>query len=272
MDNVGNFVKKNKGLILVIAVILVVGTIIGINMSHSTSKTTKEDVSSVEKIKLTEISNSIIDCFEDIEDTESKELDKYIIYALDRNYLNNESDSLTTEDMAKFLNDIFSINIAAEDLENTGISPAMLDKNIVYDFNAKTFTMFKSKLRMSEIAETKIYKYELNEMYKEDGKYIVTFNKYIVSNPYQILNYYNDLNNKASQPVVDEETGEVIEEASGEKVDTKEISDYLRGNATMETIKKYITSQNIDEVGENKGVVTIKFVEKDDKLLIDSIS
>ena len=272
MNNVINSIKKNKGIVLAICAVIIIGIIIGIILIPKDKKDKKEEVSSVEKIKLKEISDSIIDCFEDIEDNDSDGLDKYIVYSLERNYKKNEKTSMTTDEMAKELNSIFSKEIKSEDLDNTGISPMMLEKNIVYDFNAKEFTIHTSTKKMSEIAETKIYKYDLNETYKENGKYVVTYNKLVVSNPYQILNYYNDMNNKASQPEVDSETGEITKEASGEKVDTKEISDYLRGNASMDTIRKYITSDNIKEIGENKGTVKVTFVEQNDKLLIESIS
>ena len=49
-------------------------------------------------------------------------------------------------------------------------------------------------------------------------------------------------------------------------------NDYLRGNADVSVIKKYITADNINEVGESGGEISITFIEKDGKVLVDSIS
>ena len=273
MNNVTKFVKNNKGLVGIIIGVIIIAIVLGIILFPKKKESKREEVSSVEKIKLMEVSDAMIDCIEEIENSESNEDDRYIMYALERAYLKSDKEeaSLTTDDMAKVLNGIFSREFSGDDLGNIAISPYMLEKNIVYDFNSKIFTMKKMAKSMQDIANTAIYKYEFSEAYKEDGKYVVTFRKYVVTNPYKILNYYNDLNNRNSQPIVDEETGEIKEPASGEKVDTSEINAYLKGKATMETIKKYIKADNIKEVGEDKGTINITFVEKDNKLLVESI-
>jgi len=153
MNNVTKFVKNNKGLVGIIIGVIIIAIVLGIILFPKKKESKREEVSSVEKIKLMEVSDAMIDCIEEIENSESNEDDRYIMYALERAYLKSDKEeaSLTTDDMAKVLNGIFSREFSGDDLGNIAISPYMLEKNIVYDFNSKIFTIKKMAKSMQDI-------------------------------------------------------------------------------------------------------------------------
>lgn len=262
---------QNRKFILIglIVILVIVGTI-----AITTSFSKKEDkISSVEELKLKETSNKVISNIEEIENSESTEIDRYINYCLEKAYNEEGKTSLTEAEIKNIISTYFTLEVSEEQIESIGITPYMLTKNITYDFSTKTYTMNVVKLSYSDIASKEIIKYELNKVEKEGVKYIITYKKYLVKNPYEILNYYNDLNNKQNSPVIDEETGEIIEKnTEKEYYDTSEIMAYLKGEAKTSTIKKYITPENISEVGEEVGTIKITYVFRNDQILIDNIS
>ena len=270
MENVVRLIKKHKGIVIGVLVLLV--AIITLTIINSNKKTA-EQLSSVEELKLKEISEKVVPYLEEIENAESNEIDRYINYSLEKVYNEENKTSLTISEMKTIINDIFTIDIKEEQLEEIGITPTMLDKNITYDFSTQTYTMNVIKLSLQDIAAKEIIKYEIDTMEKSGTNYIVTYKKYLVKNPYEILNYYNDLNNRQNETKIDEETGEVIESKEEKEIyDTKEIMDYLKGNAKLTTIKKHINKDNIGEVGEEVGTIKVTYVVREDKILIDNIS
>ena len=236
--------KDNKKSIMIVAGALlacVIAIVVGLSLERAGK------ISELEKIKLTEVSDDVTAYLEYIEDAGN--IDDYIIYALEYNYNVNDSTELSTKDMVKLLSEIFTKKITEEDIAKVGITPKMVDKNItvaedVYKLNVLDVSY-------AEIASREVAKYNVKEIVKTGtDKYTVKYDKYVVENPYEVLNYYND---------------------KGETEKAEEITKYLKGEAKVTTIKKYITEKNQSKVGKKDKTVTVKYVVKDKKVLIDNI-
>mgnify|MGYP004541396661 CR=1 FL=1 len=264
-------VKKYKGILITLLVVVFVVSIVLIIILFN-KKGTK--LSAIEELKLRETSNSVIDYIDQIENSQSTEIDRYINYCLEKVYNEENKTSLTVLELKEIVSKNFTVNISEKQFEEIGITSDMLSKNITYDFTDKKYTMNIPELSYSDIANQEIIKYIIDKIEKDNTRYVITYKKYLVKNPYEILNYYNDLNNKASQPVIDEKTGEIIEQngENSEYYDTSEIMAYLKGNAKISVIKKYITEENASVVGEQVGTVKIAYVFRNNQILIDSIS
>ena len=125
----------------------------------------------------------------------------------------------------------------------------MNEKSIIYNSEKNTFSIIKDKKSYAQIASEKIVKYEIDTVKKKNNKYIIKYNKYVVTNPYEIVNYYNENNE-----------------------DTKEINDYLSGNTSKNKILKYINKDNINKIGKKEEEVKITYIIKNNKVLIDDIN
>ena len=103
-------IKDNKKSILIVAATLlvcVIAILIGVSFENANK------ISELEKMKLTEISDDVTAYLEYVEDAGN--IDDYIIYALEYNYNVNNSTELSTKDMIKLLNGIFTKKITEKD-------------------------------------------------------------------------------------------------------------------------------------------------------------
>ena len=107
---------------------------------------TEFPVSGLEQIALEERTAKTINYLEEIdrkdEDANNQSLDRYIAYALEYSYNENDKASLTTAEIKDFLESVFDRQFSPDELNNVGISPLLLDKNvytITYDkYTAKS--------------------------------------------------------------------------------------------------------------------------------------
>lgn len=219
----------------------------------------EEKITETEELKLKEVSNDVMNYIEVIENSESKDIDRYIIYALYYNFNEKDNNTMTTKEIVNNIKDKFTIAISEEEIIELGITPEMLDKNITYDHVEDKFTLNEIKQSYASIAKTEIVKYNLVSMEKKKNEYTLIYDKYIVSNPYEILNYYIDKNN------------ETFEEENAKSYDVSEITAYLQGKEKVGVIKKYIVEDNLSSVADKQGSIKVVYVLKDDKLLIDRI-
>ena len=252
MDKVKNILKKvisnKKILISVIAAILVVvGIIVFIYVSNH--KLTK-----LEKIKITEFSEKVADYMDEVE-VGKDDKGKYINFAIEYLYNTTDKEEYPLDEVLKIINDTYDVKYSDEDIQKIGISEGMLNKGIVYESGKNVFKYNASKTR-ADIAATKIVKYEMKKIKKiNKNRFEVTYDKYIVENPYEILNYFDKYN--------------IEKEDSEEKIDTKEIIAYLKGETKVGVVKKLITKDNIKEFGKIDGNLKVNFVIKNDKLIIE---
>lgn len=236
-------IKKVIPVLLVIMILIALGLLLFTMLKNNTKLT------DLEKIKINEISDKYMSYIDDVEDVTSKDNDRYILYALDYAYYEEGKDTLTTGELRKIINSIFNKNLKDEEIISIGITPVMNERSIIYDGEKNTYSIIKNKKSYAEIATEKIVRYEIKEIKKKKNKYIVKYNKYVVTNPYEIVNYYNEKNE-----------------------DTKEINEYLSGNISKNKILKYINKENISKIGKKESEVSITYIIKDNKILIDNIS
>ena len=237
-------IKEKKSIAIIAGAALLLCIILALVAFNVKSS---HEMSELEKMKLNEISDELSANLEYVEG--SKDIGDYIIYALEYNYNVNDSKELSIKDMVKFFEDTFTKKITEEDIRKVGITPNMVDKNITAD--EETFKLNVLEPSYAEIAAREIAKYNVKEITKTGtNKYSVKYEKYIVTNPYEVLNYYND---------------------NGDTEAANEITKYLKGETKVTTIKKYITDKNQSKVGKKDKEVTVNYVVKDKKVLIDSI-
>ena len=132
----------------------------------------------------------------------------------------------------------------------------MIENNIIYDFVTGKFLIDKTQITQSEIADKKLTFYEIDSIKKISSEHFkVTYDKYVVTNPYEILNYYTDLNNKKS---------------TKKKYDITPIYNYLVAKGKEKDVKNYVIGGNFEKFAKKKGKLKVDYVVKNDKLVIDS--
>lgn len=216
-------------------------------------------MTNLEKIKVEETSNDIAYYLDEI--TEHKdEAGKYICFAIEYLYSTKDKKNFEADEVLEVINTYFTNDYDIEKLSNIGITPYMADKGIVFDRSNASYTYNKSKSK-SDIAEEPIIKYELKKVKKiSNKKFEAIFTKYVVTNPYKLLNYYND-STITSLKVKIEDTSS----------DSKAVSEYLKGNEPVSKVKELINKDNINKVGTIEDDITIKYVIDDNKLKVEKI-
>ena len=272
MEKVVKFIKENK-IAVIVVLLVIVGAILFAVLKKNGKNEEIFELTEVEQLKIKEISQDISPYLEEIEDNESDGLDRYIIFALEYAYDKEAKDTLTVSEMIDLITSKFSVEVDKEKLEEVGITPLMLDKSITYDMLKESFHINKFELSNQDIAALKIVTYLEQDIKKiSNNEFSVTYKKAVVTNPYEILNYYTDLNNKNSAPKIDEETGEIIESTEEPVIyDTTEINAYLRGKEKVSTIKKYINLDNINQVGKDEGTIEVIYILDSDKILVKEL-
>ena len=212
-------------------------------------------VSEIEKRELDNKTSSLVNFLDDLVDSKSKQVDKYIIFALDYNYNVNSKNNMTTDELLSFIKDYFVIDITKEDINNVGITEDMIEKNIVYDSNKELFTMKEIKKSGTTIANEKIVFYVREKIVKVNKKkYKLTYRRYVIENPYDILNYYLDNNNK-----------------NNESFDVTPIRNYLMGSTKISSLKNVINPNDIPKFGKKDKKIKVTYVVENDNIKISKI-
>lgn len=247
MKGIKKKIKKiDKTKALIVVVILLLGVIV-IN---------KKSITPVERIKLEEESNSVSENINVIE--EKQDLDSCVIYTI--NYYVSEKgiNKISIKDINKYIKNHFNIKTSEKEISKLGITPNMLEERITFNPTENTYEKSTDKKTYADIAGEKIEKYREEKIKKKSNKkFVVIYKKYVVKDPYKILNYYTDMNNKNEKKVT--------------KYNTEEIDKYLKGGESKKTIKKYITEKNIGKIGKEEGKVKITYIIRDGNILIDKI-
>ena len=206
----------------------------------------KNKLTNLEKVKINEMNDEIINYIDEIYEYDDE--GKYINFAIE--YLYNEKDKkeYSDEDIVNTLNNIFSKKCTIDDIKKIGISKRMADKGISYNIDKFEYN---TNLTKKEISTKVLYKYSINKIKKINSKkFVVKYNRFIVSNPYDILNYYEKKN-------ID----------SKDIYDTSNINKYLNGQGKIKLIKEAINKDN----AKAEGNIEITYIIKDKQLLIDNI-
>ena len=217
------------------------------------------NVSNIEAKKIDKESTKYINFIDDITESKSKDLDKYIIFALDYSMNNDSKSSLTSKEITKFLKKNLNMDVKREKIISVGITDEMRLKNITYDTSKDIYTLNLSDKTGKDIKDTKIIYYKANKIRKINrSTYLIKYDKYYINNPYDMLNYYIDKNALASED---------------EFIDTTPIKNYLLGSSNVDSIKAIIKNNEADlkKYAKKKGSVKITFKTKGNKLVIDRI-
>ena len=246
MSKIKGILNNKIVLASIISVVVIIIIVIGLWMNS-------KRLTNLEKIKIEETCNKISNYLDEVYmfDDDAR---KYIDFAAEYLYNQENKEEFSLNDVLNIINDTFDIDYSEEDFAKVGISSRMLDKNIIYDNTSNSFKYKQNKTK-ADIANTLIVKYELKKMKKiNKKKFEVTLDKYVVENPYEVLNYFNDYNMK--------------QEDSSKRFNTDDIVKYLKGKENVKVIKDLINKDNIEKFGKIDGSIKITFVIKDNKLKI----
>lgn len=224
------------------------------------------NISSIEEKTLREKSDDLMLYIEDITLSESNDIDKYIVYALNYSYNKNNKNDLTCEEITTFIKENFTIDIDTEKIRNMGVSPLMLTKNITYEPSTDSYKMNIMSKNPQTIKDEPIVYYKLEKISKKNKKkYVVTYKKYIIENPENMLNYYMEVNNN-TEGVLDE-SGNMTYDL----IDTAPIVKYLMGTGKLANIKNLIKEKYLSSYAkeDKKGEIKVTYIVKDNQLLID---
>lgn len=240
------FIKKN--ILIILGTILLFTLLILLIVNKS--------ISPLEKIKLEEVSNDTTNYFFEVDNVDNTEIDKYINYAFSYNLNENDKKSISIDDIYNIINSKFKIDFKKEDIASIGITPSMALKGLMFNNDTSEFYINDSKKSYAEIASTKIYKYNIKKIKKiSNKKYLIIYDKYVIENPYEVLNYYNELSN-------DEKNKDKYLDIANK------ISSYLKGESTLKSIIPYINKDVIKKCGKREKTVKITYVIDKNSLLI----
>ncbi|MBR3523192.1 MAG: hypothetical protein IKN87_00705 [Bacilli bacterium] len=213
-------------------------------------------LSSLEKKNIREKNSEIINYLNYL-DVDAKDDEKYIVYALIYNKIELNKNRLTGEEIATFIKDNFNKEITKDDIKNVGITPYMLDNNVSYEPGNDTYSIVFNTVDASTISKKEIAYYKVKKMSKVNRKkYKVTYEKYVIENPYEVLNYYMEQNTQKKEQ---------------DLIDLSPIKSYLMGSGSLSSFKKVINEDDIKNFAKYDKKISIIFVVKDDELLIDKI-
>lgn len=209
-------------------------------------------ITKLEKVKIEEFNKNAGIYLDEYIDYDDK--GKYIIFSIE--YLNGKTNrnDFTTKEVIDTINDTFNINYTEKNIYKIGITERMLEKGIVYDDANKKF-IFNNKKTRQDIANEKIVKYELNSIKKRSkNRFVLTYDKYEVEDPYKILNYFNSLGSK-----------------KGNIKKSNIVLSYLKTEGNIRDVKNIINKDNIKEFGKINGRKKVILRINNDKLIIDRV-
>lgn len=237
MSRIKNVIKKGNMKYFIVGIVIIL--LFLLLFSHF-------KISKLEELTIKKYSNQMMVYMDYLE---KDEIDYYVCYTL--TYYENEYNQkeVNIKDIVNFINTHFKKQITKKQVETLGITPFMIDKHITYNSDKNSYIINANELSYSDIAKIKLVKYDIEKIKKKSNNtYEVTYNTYEIENPYELLNYYVDKNNKKT---------------------AEKINLYLTGKISKKNIIKYITNKNIDKIGKKKDIIKIYYVIRDDDILID---
>jgi hypothetical protein len=238
LKNTNPLIKIGSVLLVFIIIIVLLNTLV---------------FSRLEKVKINEVNEKIAYYIDEVV-LYPEDDGRYINFAIEYLYNTTDKNRYSFDEVLEVINSTFQVDYTEKNLQDIGITIEMANKGIVIEGNNHEYVYNNSKTR-ADIANTPLVKFSPKRIKRISlNKYKVTYDKYVVENPYEILNYYDDLNLNNEN-----------------KYDTTKIVEYLKGNEKAIVIKDAITSENITKIGKIDGTVSITFVVKNNKVLIKKI-
>lgn len=204
-----------------------------------------KNVSQIEENKIKQESRDLVNYIDDIVDSDSKEIDKYIIYALDYSYNVNSINTLNSEEISDFLEKNINVRINEKDINKLGITPIMLKRNVTFDSGSNSYTLNDLNLDKKTLSETKITYYRLDKIKRKSAKkYKLVYTKFVIEDPYEMLNYFLEYNTKVKD--------------SKDLIDIYLLKEYLV-SGKVSNIKEFLNSNdlNMNVFSKKKGKLKI---------------
>lgn len=245
MKKLTDLIKRMDKGILLIGLVIIIALITLIIIFAGRGKLSESD-----KKVVNDTSDKYMNYMYLVDESTKDDNGKYINYAI--TYINNEEDktSVTVAEVINTIDKVFNIQLTEEDISKVGITEDMFTNGVTYEPTVKEYTINNKKTNQ-DIQATELKKYVINKISKKGkNKFVVTYDKYLINDPYRILNYYHDFD---------------------VSFDVEPIKKYLQGKANLKTILSYVNETNASKVGEKKNKVKVTYEFKDGNLKVTSI-
>jgi len=229
----------------ILLLIFLVATIVFLIISSNISK--------IEEEKINKETRDYANYIEDIVDIKSKDIDRYIIYTLDFYYNVYNVNSLSSAEIKDFINEKLHVKVKEEDILNFGVNPTMQKRNISFDSSSNKYVLNDPKYDRKTISEKETIYYRQKKLRKiNKKKYVITYEKYIIDDPYKILDFYLEKNRQ----------DEGIKQDDGT---------YIYNIVDITEMKEYLTTGKINHLKQflnQSDEYMKKFAKKDGKIKI----
>lgn len=207
---------------------------------------TGNKISTLEEESVISYSDIMINYIEDIEDVKDKEYDKYIINSLKYYYNEENKTEVGVKEVSEFIEKNYNIKISSKKMLELGISEKLMKENITFDSQKETYQYNLNKT-LKDIANTKIASYKkINVKKNSKNIYQVTYQKYVIKNPYEVLNFYQDK-------------------------DVTKIKNYITGKGTVKEFLESIEEKDLDKFATKKNEITVEYKVIDRKLTVSKV-
>lgn len=241
--------RKQLGIISLIGVGIVALVVIIIFLFMS------KNISQIERNTIMDKSTVYSYYLEYAED-KKKGTDDYIIFALKYSTINNHKSGLSSAELSKLISEIFNVKIDEDTIRKNGISEKMLKENIMYSPSDDVYDMITPKVDPKTIAETQVSYYKFKKLSRINSKkYSIVYQKYIIEDPYKVLNYYIDKNNQSDRIY-----------------DIAPYRNYLVGSDSTVRFKESIIADDIQNYAKKDKKYKVTYIVDGDKVLIDKVS
>jgi hypothetical protein len=144
----------------------------------------------------------------------------------------------------------------------------MIEKNIVFDNVKDSYKINDLRKTAEAISKDKIVYYKLKKIRKiNKKKYTMTYTRYVIEDPYKILDFYIEKNrvNEGEK----QEDGTTVYNL----VDITILRNYLMGSAKVGDIKRFIkeNENDIEKYAKKSGKLKVTFEYNGENLLIKKI-
>lgn len=241
--------RKQLGIISLMGVGIVALVIIIIFMIMS------KNISQIEKNTIMDKSKTYSYYLEYVED-KKKGTDDYIIYALKYSTINDHKSGLSSAELSNLISEIFNKKIDEDTIRKNGVSEKMLKENIMYSPADDMYDLITPKADPKVIAETPVSYYKFKKLSRINSKkYSIVYQKYVIEDPYKVLNYYLDLNNQTDM-----------------MYDIVPYKNYLVGSDSIVRFKESIKAEDVDKYAKKDKKYKVTYIVDGDKVLIDKVS
>lgn len=241
--------RKQLGIISLMGVGIVALVIIIIFMIMS------KNISQIEKNTIMDKSKTYSYYLEYVED-KKKGTDDYIIYALKYSTINDHKSGLSSAELSNLISEIFNKKIDEDTIRKNGVSEKMLKENIMYSPADDMYDLITPKADPKVIAETPVSYYKFKKLSRINSKkYSIVYQKYVIEDPYKVLNYYLDLNNQTDM-----------------MYDIAPYKNYLVGSDSIVRFKESIKAEDVDKYAKKDKKYKVTYIVDGDKVLIDKVS